>query len=37
MWWWFLPPVTIIMLFIGLFAISSRPAEIANPRRRRTA
>ena len=33
--WWFLPPVIIIiMLFVGLFAISAGLDEIANPRRR---
>jgi peptide/nickel transport system permease protein len=36
MWWWWLPPiVAIVLLFVGLFLISSGLDEFANPRRRR--
>jgi len=36
MWWWWLPPiVAIVMMFVGLFLISSGLDEFANPRRRR--
>jgi peptide/nickel transport system permease protein len=36
MWWWWLPPiVAVVLMFIGLFLISSGMDEIANPRRRR--
>jgi peptide/nickel transport system permease protein len=36
LWWWFLPPVIIIMLvFVGLFGVSSGLDEFANPRTRR--
>jgi peptide/nickel transport system permease protein len=38
MWWWFMAPVTIIvLLFISLFLISVGLDELANPRTRRTA
>jgi len=38
MWWWFMAPVSIIvLLFIGLFLISVGLDELANPRARRTA
>lgn len=37
LWWWFLPPVIIIMLvFVGLYGVSSGLDEFANPRTRRT-
>ncbi len=36
MWWWFLPPIAIIIsIFVALFAISAGLDEFANPRRRR--
>jgi peptide/nickel transport system permease protein len=36
MWWWWLPPiVAVVLMFVGLFLISSGMDEIANPRRRR--
>ena len=36
LWWWFLPPVIIIMLvFVGLYGVSSGLDEYANPRTRR--
>jgi peptide/nickel transport system permease protein len=36
MWWWWLPPiVAVVLMFIGLFLVSSGMDEIANPRRRR--
>ncbi|MFN8524534.1 MAG: ABC transporter permease [Chloroflexota bacterium] len=36
MWWWWLPPIiAVVLMFIGLFLISSGMDEIANPRRRR--
>ena len=36
MWWWWVPPiVAVVLMFIGLFLISSGMDEIANPRRRR--
>lgn len=36
LWWWFLPPVIIIMLvFVGLYGVSSGLDEFANPRTRR--
>jgi peptide/nickel transport system permease protein len=36
LWWWFLPPVIIIMLvFVGLYLVSSGLDEFANPRTRR--
>jgi peptide/nickel transport system permease protein len=36
LWWWFLPPVIIIMLvFVGLYCVSSGLDEFANPRTRR--
>jgi peptide/nickel transport system permease protein len=36
-WWWVTPIVAVMLLFIGLFLISSGLDEIANPRLRRTA
>jgi peptide/nickel transport system permease protein len=36
MWWWWLPPISaVVLMFVGLFLISSGMDEIANPRRRR--
>jgi peptide/nickel transport system permease protein len=36
MWWWFGPPIAIILiLFLGLFGLSAGLDEIANPRLRR--
>jgi peptide/nickel transport system permease protein len=36
MWWWWVPPiVAVVLMFIGLFLISSGLDEVANPRRRR--
>lgn len=36
MWWWWLPPIiAVVLMFVGLFLISSGMDEIANPRRRR--
>src|SRR5215212_1886349 len=36
MWWWWMPPiVAVVLMFVGLFLISSGMDEIANPRRRR--
>ena len=36
MWWWWMPPiVAVVLMFIGLFLVSSGMDEIANPRRRR--
>jgi peptide/nickel transport system permease protein len=36
MWWWWLPPiVAVVLMFVGLFLISSGLDEVANPRRRR--
>jgi peptide/nickel transport system permease protein len=36
MWWWWLPPIiAVVLMFIGLFLISSGMDEVANPRRRR--
>ncbi len=33
MWWWFTPPIAIIViLFLGLFCLSSGLDEVANPR-----
>lgn len=38
LWWWWLPPIAVIVvLFTGLFLISSGLDEIANPRRRKAA
>ena len=38
MWWWILAPITVlVMLFVGLFLISSGLDELANPRLRRFA
>ena len=35
-WWWLLPPIgVIVMLFVGLFMVTSGLDEIANPRLRR--
>jgi peptide/nickel transport system permease protein len=36
MWWWWMPPiVAVVLMFVGLFLISSGLDEVANPRRRR--
>ena len=36
MWWWWMPPIiAVVLMFVGLFLISSGMDEIANPRRRR--
>lgn len=36
MWWWWLPPIiAVVLMFVGLFLMSSGMDEIANPRRRR--
>jgi peptide/nickel transport system permease protein len=36
MWWWWMPPIiAVVLMFIGLFLISSGLDEVANPRRRR--
>jgi peptide/nickel transport system permease protein len=38
MWWWFMAPVSVIvLLFISLFLTSVGLDELANPRTRRTA
>jgi peptide/nickel transport system permease protein len=38
MWWWWGPPtVALMMLFIGLFLISTALDEFANPRLRERA
>jgi peptide/nickel transport system permease protein len=36
-WWWLTPIVAIVVLFLGLFLISTGLDEVANPRRRRAA
>jgi len=36
-WWWVTPIITLMVLFIGLFLVSSGLDEIANPRLRRAA
>jgi peptide/nickel transport system permease protein len=36
-WWWIMPIAVIVVLFMGLFLISTGLDEIANPRRRRAA
>tara|TARA_B100001971_G_C17794179_1_gene336098 strand:- start:199 stop:513 length:315 start_codon:yes stop_codon:yes gene_type:complete len=37
-WWWILSPtLVLIILFLGLFLVSSGLDEIANPRLRKTA
>jgi peptide/nickel transport system permease protein len=36
-WWWLTPIVAIVLLFLGLFLISTGLDEVANPRRRRAA
>jgi peptide/nickel transport system permease protein len=36
-WWWVTPIVTLVVLFVGLFLVSSGLDEIANPRLRRAA
>jgi len=36
-WWWLTPIVAVMVLFIGLFLVSSGLDEIANPRLRRAA
>jgi peptide/nickel transport system permease protein len=36
-WWWLTPIVALMILFIGLFLVTSGLDEIANPRLRRTA
>jgi peptide/nickel transport system permease protein len=36
-WWWLTPIVAIVILFLGLFLISTGLDEVANPRRRRAA
>lgn len=36
-WWWLTPIVALMLLFIGLFLVSSGLDEIANPRLRRAA
>ncbi len=36
LWWWFVPPIIImVMIFVGLFMVTSGLDEIANPRLRR--
>jgi peptide/nickel transport system permease protein len=36
MWWWWVPPiVAVVLMFVGLFLVSSGLDEVANPRRRR--
>jgi len=36
-WWWLTPIIAVMVLFIGLFLVSSGLDEIANPRLRRAA
>jgi peptide/nickel transport system permease protein len=36
-WWWIMPIAVIVILFMGLFLVSTGLDEIANPRRRRAA
>jgi peptide/nickel transport system permease protein len=36
-WWWLTPIIAVMLLFIGLFLVSSGLDEIANPRLRRAA
>jgi peptide/nickel transport system permease protein len=38
MWWWILPPVTIlIILFVGLYLVNAGLEELSNPRLRQRA
>ena len=36
-WWWLTPIIAVMLLFVGLFLVSSGLDEIANPRLRRAA